>query len=347
MIVWFGIVVCLSQSALFSGMNIALFSVSRMRLEVAAADGQADALQVLELRKQSNLTLTTILWGNVAINVLLALLAESVMSGVIAFCFSTIVITFLGEILPQAWFSRHAVKMAARMSPLLRFYMLLLYPVAKPSSVILDAWIGPEGVQYYRERDFRGLIRRHIDAGSVDISHIEGIGALNFLAIDDRPVKDVGNEVAPASIVKLAFTGDKPNIPGDDHGPDAEFLAALRRNEEAWTILTDAGDEPRLALDTDQYLRRLAFDERDIDITGFLYQPTILRNDNTTVGEALPCLVARPVENHTHHGTRRLLLVWSSAPRIITSDDLLDELLHGVIPAGPNAGSAEARADRG
>ena len=36
LLAWIGILVCISQSAVFSGMNLALFSISRLRLEVEA-----------------------------------------------------------------------------------------------------------------------------------------------------------------------------------------------------------------------------------------------------------------------------------------------------------------------
>ncbi len=49
--IWLGIALCISQSALFSGLNIALFSVSRMRLEAAAKNGQRDAATVLQFRQ--------------------------------------------------------------------------------------------------------------------------------------------------------------------------------------------------------------------------------------------------------------------------------------------------------
>jgi CBS domain containing-hemolysin-like protein len=70
-LVWIGIGFCITQSAVFSGLNLALFSLSKLRLEVAAAGGNRDAIGLLELRKDSNLTLATVLWGNVTINVLL------------------------------------------------------------------------------------------------------------------------------------------------------------------------------------------------------------------------------------------------------------------------------------
>ena len=176
MAAWIAIAVCISQSAIFSGMNLAVFSISRLRLEVEAASGSQDAEKVLGLRENSNHMLTTILWGNVGVNVLLALISNSVMTGVVAFFFSTVVITFVGEILPQAYFSRHALRVAALLSPLLAFYRLLLYPVAKPCAIILDAWLGPEGIQYFREHDIREVIKKHIEADETDIDRLEGIG---------------------------------------------------------------------------------------------------------------------------------------------------------------------------
>src|SRR5210317_2048748 len=143
-LIWIGIVICICHSAMFSGLNLAFFSLSRLRLEAEASTGSESAAKILVLRRDSNFLLTTILWGNVGINVLLTLLSNSVMLGVYAFLFSTIVITFLGEIIPQAYFSRHAMRMASLLSPVMRFYQFVLYPVAKPSAFMLDSWLGKE-----------------------------------------------------------------------------------------------------------------------------------------------------------------------------------------------------------
>ena len=116
-LIWIGIVFCVSQSAMFSGLNLAFFSISKLRLEIEVAKNNPHALKVMKLRTDSNFLLTTILWGNVAINVLLTLLSNSVMAGLTAFVFSTFVITLLGEIIPQAYFSRHALTMASLLAP--------------------------------------------------------------------------------------------------------------------------------------------------------------------------------------------------------------------------------------
>jgi CBS domain containing-hemolysin-like protein len=160
LVIWLGMGFCLTQSAIFSGMNLAVFSLSRLRLE-AAAEADHDARRVLGLRRNANFTLSSILWGNVAINVLLALLANSVLAGVSAFLFSTVVITIVGEIMPQAYFSRHALRIASRLAPLLRLYQVFLWPVAWPSGKLLDIWIGPEGIPWYRERELRHVLQQH------------------------------------------------------------------------------------------------------------------------------------------------------------------------------------------
>ena len=163
MITWFGIVFCVSQSAMFSGLNLAFFSISKISLQIESSHGNHAAQKVLSMREDANYLLTTILWGNVGINVLLTLLSNSVMTGMIAFVFSTVIITLFGEIAPQAYFSRNALRMASVLSPILRIYQFLLYPLAKPSAKVLDLWLGKEAVQFFREKQIEEMIQMHIN----------------------------------------------------------------------------------------------------------------------------------------------------------------------------------------
>ena len=68
-LIWLGIGFCISQSAIFSGLNLAFFSISRLRLEIETSKNNRQAHKVLALREDSNFLLTPILWGNVGINV--------------------------------------------------------------------------------------------------------------------------------------------------------------------------------------------------------------------------------------------------------------------------------------
>src|ERR1700753_316362 len=162
---WIGVFACILQSALFAGLNLAIFSLSLLRLQVEADGGNKDAVKVLELRKSANQVLSTVIWGNVTTNVLLTLLSNSVLAGLGAFFFSAFAITMLGEIIPQAYFSRNALSMTARFLPFLTFYRVILFPIAKPTSMLLDWWLGSEGVAYFKEQDIRQLIARHAASG--------------------------------------------------------------------------------------------------------------------------------------------------------------------------------------
>jgi len=356
-LVWVGILACLSQSALFSGLNLAVFSVSRLRLEVEAAAGNPDALSMIELRARSNYVLTTILWGNVGINVLLALLSDSVMSGVFAFLFSTVVITLFGEIAPQAYFCRNALRVAGRLEPVLRFYMRLLYPVAKPSSLLLDAWLGPEGLSYYRERDLREVIRKHIEAEEAEIDRLEGIGALNFLAIDDLVISREGSRLAEGSLIALPFTvagaeagqagpgdcRDRPVFPRFDRSADDPFLKRLHAARRRWVVLTDLDGEPRLVLDANGFLRAALFGEGDIDPADYLYRPQVIRDPHTLVGAALAALEAAPLKREPGRRGEDIILVWTDPPRLITGDDILRRLLRGIAVAPGTHDGTQAR----
>ena len=204
MLTWIAIGLCIVQTGIFSGLNLALFSVSRLRLEVEAAGGNTDAAKLYALRADSNFALATIIWGNVATNVVLTLLSESVLAGLGAFFFSTIVITLLGEIFPQAYFTRNALRMAARFAVFLKFYQVTLFVVAKPTALLLNWWLGPETIALFRERDFRILMSTHLETVNTDLGKLEAIGAVNFLDLDDISVLDEGEQVDSRSIVSLS-----------------------------------------------------------------------------------------------------------------------------------------------
>jgi metal transporter CNNM len=331
---WLGILFCVSQSAMFSGLNLAFFSLSRLQLEVEVSQGNVAAMKILKMRQDSNFLLTTILWGNVGINVLLTLLSNSLLTGISAFVFSTVVITFAGEIIPQAYFARNAMRMASMLAPLLRFYQLLFYPVAKLSSIMLDLWLGKEGIDYLREKDLRSYITKHIEAEEADVDHVEGLGALNFLAIDDLSVSQEGEIIHPKSIIKLPVSLDLPIIPEIQRSVDDPFLVQLNASGHNWVILTDLENEPRLIIDADGCLRAAVFDnEHDFNPYHFCHRPLIVRNKNTPVGDIIPYLKGAESFDKHHDGEieHDVVLVWAEdEKRIITGADILGRLFKGI-----------------
>ena len=330
---WLGIAVCLLHSATFSGLNLALFGLGRLQLEVEAEGGNAAAKRIIGLRRDANFLLTTILWGNVAANCLLTLLTDSVLAGVYSFAFSTFGITFFGEIVPQAWFSRNALKMGAALAPLLRVYQRLLWPVAKPSAWLLDRWLGHEGISYLREHDLRRVIEKHMEADEADLEISEGRGALNFLALDDLPIGREGERVNPDSVIVLPVQVDLPIVPACEATPTDPFVMQVARSGHKWVILCDPLENPLLVLDADEFIRGLFLQGEDFNPYRHCHRPVVVRDAQTTIGRLLRRLRVRSESSEDDVIDDDLILLWAEGNRrVVTGADLLGFLLRGIVP---------------
>ncbi len=330
-LVWIGIIICISQSAMFSGLNLALMGISRLRLEVEAHAGNPAALKILALRKDFNFLLTTILWGNVSVNVLLAMLSQSVMTGVVAFGFSTFLITIAGKIVPQAYFSRHAMRMGSMLSPLLRIYQVLLFPVAKPSALFLSWWLGEEGINYFRESDLKTVIRKHIESGESDVNRMEGIGAINFLALDDIPVNQEGVSIDPESVISLPTKDGMPIFPEFERQTDDPFLRNVNRSGKKWIIIVDEDNQPCMVLNANDLLRECLFKKGSINPYAYCHRPIKITDPATLIGEVLNKFKVEPTSETDNVVDNDLILVWSEEKRIITGANILGRLLHGIV----------------
>ncbi len=330
---WIGILVCLSQSAMLSGMNLGLFSLSKLELSVAARKGDPRARRVERLRENANFALVTVLWGNVAVNVVLALLSGSLLSGIAAFLFSTVVITVFAEIIPQAYFTRHALWLAALLTPVLQIYQVILYPVARPTALLLDVCLGGEEIRFFRERDLRRLIQLHIDAAETDIDVVEGQGALNFLELDDIPLDEEGELVDPESIIKLEFQGDRPVFPAIRPTPQDNFLEMINSSGKSWLVIVDQEGEPRLVLNANEFIRDAMFSPDRFNPYRHCHRPVIARKTKEKLGRLIQRFCVRPGGAKEDIVDDDVILLWNKRPRIVTGTDILGRLLRGIARA--------------
>ncbi len=331
-VIWVGICFCLLHSAMFSGLNLGLFGISRLRLEIEAAAGNQAAKRVLGLREDNHFLLTTVLWGNVAANCLLTLLMDSVSAGVTAFLVSTIGITIFGEIFPQAFFSRYALSVSSFFTPYLKLWQKLLYPVAKPTALFLDYLLDKEGIQYFREKDLRELIKRHMNYDNVDIDHIEGLGALNFLAIDDLPVSGEGEILDDKSVISLPRNIDLPLIPEFEPNGEDPFVQQVRASGRRWVVFTDESNNPLLVLDSNAFLRAiLGGMQKEINAYKYCHRPIVLHDTSTRLGEAITQFTVNAHSDEDDVIDHDIILVWADVKRVITGADLLGRLFRGIV----------------
>ena len=125
---YLAILICLLLSGLFSGAEIAFFSITESRLLTMVEEGRRTAKLALFLRQNPQRLLSTILIGNNIVNLAAASLVSVVAfqrfgsQGVaVAMGVLTIVVMLFGEIVPKTFCVKHAtsVVQTAGSSPLL------------------------------------------------------------------------------------------------------------------------------------------------------------------------------------------------------------------------------------
>lgn len=157
------------MSAVFSGLGIGMFSLSITGLERKVKLGYAQAKRVLDIRSRGNFLLCTLLLGNAAVNSGIAIILGSITTGVYAAALSTIIIFLFGEVLPQAVFTRYPITVGYHTAWLVRILMFLLWPVAKPLSMALDAILGKEFPEKFDKQELKVFIEeQHAISAAID-----------------------------------------------------------------------------------------------------------------------------------------------------------------------------------
>lgn len=173
--------VLLLFAALFAGLTLALVGLDTLSLEIIADSGQEPdkgyAQKILPIRQLGNQLLCTLIFGNVMVNTLIAQITDEHLHGWVATVISTALTTLGGEVIPQAVMSAHALKVGSKSAPIVKFFIILFYPVSKPCSMLLDWAIGKDPGQIYERNELKKLMMMHaarsaetgIGLGEVDL----------------------------------------------------------------------------------------------------------------------------------------------------------------------------------
>ena len=200
MFCYFIITILIIFSALFSGLTLGLMSLNISELKRKVSLGNKDAAKVYGIRRHGNLLLTTLLVGNVAVNSVLAIFLGSITSGFAAGLIAISLIVVLGEITPQAIFSRFALSLCAKMAWLVRIFIIILFPICWPISWVLDKALGDELPNIYSKKELMKIIEEHEDAKESDVDADEERIIKGALTFSDRYVKDV---MTPRTVIKM------------------------------------------------------------------------------------------------------------------------------------------------
>ncbi|XVE64289.1 hypothetical protein DITRI_Ditri07aG0088900 [Diplodiscus trichospermus] len=162
---WVYLVVCValvSFAGLMSGLTLGLMSLSLVDLEVVIKAGEPqdrkNAEKILPIVKNQHLLLCTLLIGNALAMEALPIFLDSLLSEWCAILISVTLILAFGEIIPQAVCSRYGLSVGAKLSVLVRFIVIVLYPLAYPISKLLDLLLGKRHSALLRRAELKTLV---------------------------------------------------------------------------------------------------------------------------------------------------------------------------------------------
>jgi len=189
------VIVLVTISALCSGLNVALMSLSVADLRRKSKLGSSAAKRVLPLRLNSNLSLASILLTNVAVISATSLVLERRYNGWIAGIISTLLIVLFGEIFPQAIFTRHALNFTARFADFLRLMIAVTYPISKPLQLLLDRLLGTEPAHLQSRRELGILIGEHLKSIHSELDDDEVEIMQGALSLSEKRVRDIMTKI--------------------------------------------------------------------------------------------------------------------------------------------------------
>lgn len=188
---FFEVLFLVGMSALCSGLNLSLMSLDMADLRRKARAGNLQAKLVLPLRRNSHLTLASILLTNVAVISATSLVLEHRFNGLVAGLMSTLLIVIFGEIFPQALFLRNSLKFTAFFAPLLRFMIIVTYPVSKPLQLLLDRLFGRETAHLHSRQELGMIIAEHVESKGSELDEDEAEIMRGALSLSNKRVRDI------------------------------------------------------------------------------------------------------------------------------------------------------------
>ena len=309
---YFVIILLLGFSALFSGLTLGLMGLSAHELKRKAELGDKEAQKVFKIRQKGNLLLTTLLIGNVAVNAVLSIFLGSITSGVFAAVIATLLIVIFGEIIPQAVFSRFALKLGAKAAPLVRLLIWIFYPLSFPVAWILDKTLGEELPTIYSKQELVKLIEEHEDSGDGVIDEDEERIIKGALTFSDKKVADI---MTPRTVVEQFDKEQKI---------DKEFIEKIKNSSFSRYPVYDADKDNVVGILLASSLIGLDGNEGK-KISDLPLQKAIFINEEATLDDALSLFL----KTHKH-----LFIVkdeFASVVGVLTLEDILEEILETEI----------------
>lgn len=230
------LVLLLGLSSVFCGLTLGVMGLDTLYLEIIADSGKEPdrscAREILPVRRLGHQSLSTLVLGNMLCNVLIAQLIQDLTppgdsAEIISFAVATLFILIFAEVIPMSVCrGPRALEIAAAGVPILRAFLVLLYPIAKPLGIVLDLLTPHDVGQIYDRNELKKLMRIHCEAhgdkSGLDITELKMlIGAMEFheqvVGHVMTPLTDVfmlsSTTPVSQSLVEMLWKAGKSRVP--------------------------------------------------------------------------------------------------------------------------------------
>ena len=299
-------------SGLFSGLTLSLMSLNKLRLARKAELGDKKAVKIYEIRKRGNLLLCTLIIGNIAVNSALSIYLGSLTNGFLAGLIATILIVIFGEILPQAVFSRYALKIGYFFYPFVKLLIITLYPLSAPIAWLLDKLLGEEMPDIYEKREIEKLVefQKSHPSSPIDADEARIIkGALNF---SDKTVEDI---MTPENVVFMLES---------NQSVDKELIKLVK--ERAFSRIPVFTKEKNNIIGLLYTRDLLGVDlEKDLKVKDFIKKEIL----SLEIDEKLDQVLHKFIKSHVHLGI--VFNEFKNFEGVVSLEDVLEEIIRKEI----------------
>ncbi len=313
-----GLFILLLLSAFFSGSEIALFSVNKVRIRKLAEEGLGKAQTLNRLLDRPNRLLATILVGNNLVNVGIASIITSLSiiffgnKGVgIAIGVATLVILIFAEIIPKALAAKNSERASLFVATPISILIKLFYPVVRGivllTSPIIKALGGEAERPFITEEEIQMLVEVGEQEGTIEKDEKEMI----------KSVFKFGDTTAKEVMV--------PRI-------DISSIDETTTVEEAKKAVLETG-----------YSRTPVYDENIDNIVGFLFSKDLLKSvkKDTLVKEIMRQAYYVPetkkldeILDEMQEGKTQMVIVvdeYGGTAGLVTLEDLVEEIVGEIL----------------
>ena len=206
------VIILVLLSGLFSGLTLGLLSLDKNELKRKISLGNKEAKKVYAVRKRGNLLLTTLLLGNVAVNSALAIFLGDIASGLVAGLSAIGLIVIFGEIIPQATFARYALQVGAKTAWIVKFFIIILFPICWPIAWTLNKALGEEMPTVYSKKELIKIVEEHEDSKESDVDADEERIIKGALSYSDKTTERIMTPRSNVFALELNDTLNKKTL---------------------------------------------------------------------------------------------------------------------------------------